>query len=127
MLPVQAMPDVTRRALRAGKAVLQEKPVAGTVAGALETLAVAREVAERARKKKEEEEGKENKGAAAAAATTVLPVFALAENYRSESGVLAAAEAAREVVASSPKVTTITLVGNMPMDSKNRYSGSKWR
>ena len=121
VLPVQAMPSVARRALRAGKAVLQEKPVAGTVAEALETLAAAREAAEKAREK----------GA-------VLPVFALAENYRSEPGVLAAAAAARALCfspssASDPSgtndnnVTTLSLVGNMPMNAANRYHGSAWR
>ena len=37
VLPVQAMPRVACRALAAGKAVLQEKPVAGKVAEALES------------------------------------------------------------------------------------------
>lgn len=120
VLPVQAMPSVARAALRAGKAVLQEKPVAGTVTGALESLAVAREVAAEA-------------AAAAAGEAAVLPVFALAENYRSEPGVLAAAAAARGFssgdtdATNKNNVTTVSLVGNMPMNALNRYHGSAWR
>ena len=83
ILPVQAMPSVARRALAAGKAVLQEKPVAGTVTEALKTLEAAREAAAAAAKK--------NKN------SNLFPVFALAENYRSEPGVLAAADAARKL------------------------------
>ena len=125
ILPVQAMPSVARRALAAGKAVLQEKPVAGTVAQALETLAAAREAARKS--------GRDG---------PLLPVFALAENYRSEPGVLAAAEASRRLASPSPSppsssspsssspgsnASTISLVGNMPMNSSNRYHGSRWR
>ena len=119
VLPVQAMPSVARRALRAGKAVLQEKPVAGTVAEALETLAVAREAAAAAKEK----------GGGGGGKNPLLPVFALAENYRSEPGVLAAAAAASELSppSASSGVTTISLVGNMPMDRSNRYHGSRWR
>ena len=71
---------------------------------------------------------------ASAPGAALFPVFALAENYRSEPGVLAAAEAARKLASlSSPdengsdNVTTLSLVGNMPMNSGNRYHGSKWR
>lgn len=117
ILPVQAMPSVARRALAAGKAVLQEKPVAGTVTEALKTLEAAREAAAAAAKK--------NKN------SNLFPVFALAENYRSEPGVLAAADAARKLSDPTSKkgnnVTTVSLVGNMPMNRSNRYHGSQWR
>ena len=117
ILPVQIMPSVARRALAAGRAVLQEKPVAGTVAEALETLAAAREAAAAFR----EEEGERAPG--------VSPVFALAENYRSEPGVLAAGAAARGLSGNGRdnNVTTVSLVGNMPMNASNRYHGSAWR
>lgn len=96
VLPVQAMPAVTARALAAGKAVLQEKPVAPTVEAARALI----------------------KAAAAHAAA-----LAVAENYRSEPGVAAAAA---EAAAVGP-LTSLSLVANMPMDAGNRYFASAWR
>ena len=98
VLPVQAMPAVVSRALAAGKAVLQEKPVAPTVGAA---VAVAR----------------------VAAASGV--VWALAENYRSEPGVAAlAAAASPPAIGLAIKAD---LAANMPMNAANRYHGSVWR
>ena len=71
ILPAQVLDAVAIRCLAAGKHVLQEKPVAATVARAAAVRA-------------------------AAAATPSL-VLAVAENYRSESGVLAAAAAAASI------------------------------
>lgn len=97
ILPVQALADAAERALAAGKHVLQEKPVAATVTRAAAVRAVA-------------------------AANPSL-VLAVAENYRSEPGVLAAATAAATV----GDVTGISLVANMPMNEANRYFSSAWR
>ena len=99
ILPVQVMPAISERMLAAGKHVLQEKPVAGTVERARALIAAA---------------------AAAAPAARLC----IAENYRSEPGVLAAATAAATAIGAP---TTITLTAAMPMDESNRYFRSEWR
>ena len=98
-LPVQAMPEVVARALRAGKAVLQEKPVAPTVEAATAVAQVA--------------------------AGLSSSIWALAENYRSEPGVAALAAAAS--ASSIGPAIKLDLTANMPMNETNRYHGSTWR
>jgi predicted dehydrogenase len=112
ILPVQAMPGVVTAALAAGKAVLQEKPVAPTVKAATEVAKAALA----ARRKAEADSN-------TPLSPLVLPVWCLAENYRSEPGVAATAAATRTL----RSVIKIDLVANMPMDGANRYHGSAWR
>ena len=99
ILPVQVMPDISERMLAAGKHVLQEKPVAPTVQRARALIA-----------------------ATAAAAPSAR--LCIAENYRSEPGVIATAAAAATAIGAP---TAITLTAAMPMDESNRYFGSEWR
>lgn len=98
VLPVQVMLQVAQKCLKAGKHVLQEKPVAQSV-----------EVVNLAIKEFHQ--------------LSQQPVWALAENYRSEQGF----QKACRMMHALGTIIKLDLVADMPMNSSNKYFGSQWR
>lgn len=98
VLPIQAQPAVVARALRAGKHVLQEKPVGATVEQGLETLATWRGLAK-------------------------PPIWAVAENFRFEP----AMHFARRQVAALGGTRLVLVDIEVPMRRANKYYTSAWR
>eukprot|EP00850_Spirogloea_muscicola_P017811 SM000156S02167 [mRNA] locus=s156:174236:178098:- [translate_table: standard] len=111
-------PDIVVRALRAGKHVIQEKPVAASmtpqsphsskplysslsVQKALETLEVYKSL----------QGGQHGL------------IWAVAENYRFEAGLMKAAELVKEL----GKLMMVELFVEAPMNTGNRYYSSQWR
>ncbi|KAL3140220.1 hypothetical protein ABBQ38_004496 [Trebouxia sp. C0009 RCD-2024] len=105
VLPVQVMLKVAIQALRAGKHVLQEKPAANSVDAV--NLAIKEYCTNFGRRVDNSE----------------LPVWALAENYRSEQGF----RKASQLMPQLGTVIKIDLVADMPMNSSNKYFPSQWR
>lgn len=105
VLPVDVAPKVTLRCLAAGKHVLQEKPAAPDVATALKARAAASRQEHRSR--------------------PFPPVWAIAENYRSER----VFRAARTIISSGAvgDIIKLDLVADMPMNKANKYFSSQWR
>lgn len=97
-LPVQAMLELTQRALALGKHVLQEKPVALTVEEAIPAIKAYR-------------------------ADPKPPVWGIAENYRSEF----VFRRVKELVDSLGHVFKIDLVADFPIKAANKYYNSAWR
>lgn len=97
-LPVQAMPQIAAQALAKGKHVLQEKPVAPTVAEALPAIQAYR-------------------------SNPSLPVWALAENYRSEY----VFRRVKALVGSLGDIIKIDLIADFPIKAHNKYFNSAWR
>lgn len=98
VLPVQVMLQVAIRCLKAGKHVLQEKPVAQSVE------AVKAAIIEHQQHHDQ-------------------PVWALAENYRSEQGFRKAGQLIHQL----GSIIKLDLIADMPMNSSNKYFGSQWR
>ncbi|KAG2489321.1 hypothetical protein HYH03_012153 [Edaphochlamys debaryana] len=106
VLPVQASLPVVERCLAAGKAVVQEKPVAGTVEQAQAVIRAYR-----------------TKLLPAAPSPQAAPLWMFAENYRYEAVFVAACRRVKEV----GRVIKIDLICDLPMDERNRYFSSAWR
>ncbi|EFJ42235.1 hypothetical protein VOLCADRAFT_119466 [Volvox carteri f. nagariensis] len=96
---------VVERCLAAGKAVVQEKPVAATVEGALRAIASYR------------------RAVGEAVDPQRTPLWMFAENYRYESVFVAASRRVSEL----GKIIKLDLIADLPMDERNRYYGSTWR
>ncbi|GLC46186.1 hypothetical protein PLESTB_001199000 [Pleodorina starrii] len=107
VLPVQAALKIVERCLAAGKAVVQEKPVAATVTEALGAI-------ERYRRAVAEAE---------AQGPQRTPLWLFAENYRYEAVFVAACQRVSEL----GKIIKLDLIADLPMDERNRYFGSSWR
>lgn len=103
VLPAQVQPAVVRRALKAGKHVIQEKPVGASVSEALETLSAYKELHASGRKGL---------------------IWGVAENYRFEPALI---EAARRVKEDMGRVMMAEVVVEAPMNGKNPYFSSPWR
>lgn len=101
VLPVQVMLQVAVKALKAGKHVLQEKPVAQSVEAVKSAL--------------RDHHHQQNK--------TPQPTWAVAENYRSEQGFRKACQ----LIDQLGSIIKLDLVADMPMNSSNKYYGSQWR
>lgn len=99
-LPILTQPAVVTRALRAGKHVLQEKPVAGSVEVGLKTMAFYN-----------------------ALPTATRPIWAVAENYRFEP----AFHAAAALVKSLGTMVSVMVTIDVPMTKTNKYFGCEWR
>ncbi|GIL49202.1 hypothetical protein Vafri_5349 [Volvox africanus] len=105
VLPVQAALKIVQRCLAAGKAVVQEKPVAATVAEAVEAISAYR------------------RAVAEAQTPQRMPLWMFAENYRYEAVFAAASRRVSEI----GRVIKLDLIADLPMDERNRYFGSAWR
>eukprot|EP00798_Chlamydomonas_sp_ICE-L_P021930 gene21930-28976_t len=100
VLPVQVALGICERALAAGKNVIMEKPVSGTVADATASIAKYHALPG------------ENR-----------PLWCLAENYRYEEVFLAACR----MTPSLGTIIKMDLVADLPMDERNKYYVSQWR
>jgi predicted dehydrogenase len=114
VLPILSQPGIVMRALRAGKHVLQEKPVAGSVEVGLQTMhsyqALQQDLLE------EEEE-------ATASASPSPPIWAVAENYRFEP----AFDEAGKLVRSLGTMVAVSVSIEVPMTKSNKYFDCEWR
>ncbi|KAL2631603.1 hypothetical protein R1flu_016289 [Riccia fluitans] len=102
VLPAQVQLDVVIRALKAGKHVLQEKPVGTNVAEIRNALKQYHEIA---------------------ASGVQPPIWAVAENYRFEPALM---EAAKWVKEAGP-VFSVHVTAEAAMNSSNPYFSSTWR
>ncbi|KAG1678880.1 hypothetical protein FOA52_003548 [Chlamydomonas sp. UWO 241] len=98
VLPVQVALQVVTQALAAGKHVIEEKPVAGSVELACAAIA-------------------EYRGMKSSA------LWMIAENYRYEDAYSEACTIAKTI----GTITKLDLVADMAMDEKNKYFNSAWR
>lgn len=98
VLPVHVSGEVVMRALRAGKHVISEKPIAPTIEEARENIEAYRAL---------------NNGA----------VWNIAENFRYED----VFEAQADLVAKIGNVVKMDLLADMPMSEGNKYFTSAWR
>ncbi|GIL73896.1 hypothetical protein Vretifemale_4004, partial [Volvox reticuliferus] len=105
VLPVQAALKIVQRCLVAGKAVVQEKPVAATVTEAAEAISAYR------------------RAVAEAQTPQRTPLWMFAENYRYEAVFVAASRRVSEI----GRIIKLDLIADLPMDERNRYFGSAWR
>ncbi|GAX80331.1 hypothetical protein CEUSTIGMA_g7769.t1 [Chlamydomonas eustigma] len=103
VLPVQSALKVVQDALSAGKHVIEEKPIAGTVSEGITAI-------------------KQYRGLQGQLGPS--PLWMLAENYRYEAVFEAACQIAPGVLGS---IIKLDLVANMAMDKTNKYYGSAWR
>eukprot|EP00850_Spirogloea_muscicola_P009628 SM000054S18114 [mRNA] locus=s54:548318:551599:+ [translate_table: standard] len=95
-------PEVVIKALRAGKHVLQEKPVGATVAAGLEILQVYRNIA---------------------SSGGPSPIWAVAENFRFETGLT---EAGR-LVRTMGRLMLVEVNIEVAMNPRNKYFACEWR
>eukprot|EP00850_Spirogloea_muscicola_P007886 SM000041S15445 [mRNA] locus=s41:145879:149296:+ [translate_table: standard] len=95
-------PEVVIKALRAGKHVLQEKPVGATLAAGLEILQAYRNIA---------------------SSGGPSPIWAVAENFRFETGL---AEAGR-LVRTMGRLMLVEVNVEVAMNPRNKYFACEWR
>lgn len=98
----QVQVELTLQAIKAGKHVLQEKPASSNVLEALEALNIYKSIH---------------------ASKTPAPIWAVAENYRFEVGLMQAARLVKEV----GDIMAVEMIAEAPMNSSNPYFGSEWR
>ncbi len=99
VLPILSQPGIVMRALRAGKHVLQEKPVAGSVEIGLQAMHAYHGMHHEA------------------------PIWAVAENYRFEP----AFDEAGKLVKSLGTMVAVTVAIEVPMTKSNKYFDCEWR
>ncbi|XP_024542125.1 uncharacterized protein YMR315W [Selaginella moellendorffii] len=99
VLPAQVQLEYVQRALKSGKHVLQEKPIGPTLSDVRDVLSYHSGMGSQA------------------------PVWAVAENYRFEPGLI---EAAR-LVKSIGDMMSFEVIVELPMNSSNPYYSSAWR
>lgn len=99
VLPVQGALPIVRRALKAGKHVIEEKPVAADIDAAMEALRFYHSLDK-------------------------PPLWMLAENYRYED---VFQEACRLAPSTLGKIIKLDLVADMAMDKNNKYYSTSWR
>lgn len=98
-LPILSQPAIVRRALCAGKHVLQEKPVAGSVTVGLQNVSFYHSLPNPA------------------------PIWIVAENYRFEP----AFHSAAAMVKTLGTMVSVTVTIDVPMTVSNKYFGCEWR
>jgi len=102
VLPAQAQLEIVLRALKAGKHVIQEKPVSSSVAEARDAWSAYQALA-----------GKDVK----------LPIWAVAENYRFEPALIQAGKFVKDLGA----IMGVQVLIEAPMNSSSPYFSSTWR
>ncbi|KAG6543456.1 hypothetical protein Mapa_015126 [Marchantia paleacea] len=103
VLPILVQPGIVFRALCAGKHVLQEKPIAGTMSEGIKSL----------RNFTSHFEGCEDK----------IPIWAVAENFRFEP----AFYKAQKIIKGLGSVVVVQVNIEVPMNAKSKYFESEWR
>ncbi|KAK3940409.1 hypothetical protein QBC46DRAFT_385315 [Diplogelasinospora grovesii] len=102
-LPILSQPDVVEKALRAGKHVLSEKPIAGDVQKGQELVSMYRGLAD----------GR--------------PIWAVAENFRYTASLVYAAQKVKELREVGGELTTFRLQQNGFVKRDNKYWNTEWR
>ncbi|KAJ7563929.1 hypothetical protein O6H91_03G130800 [Diphasiastrum complanatum] len=102
VLAGQAQLEIVHQALKAGKHVLQEKPIGPNVAEVRNAISLYRTLH---------------------ATGGQAPIWALAENYRFEPGLLKASDLVRDL----GDMMAVEVIVELPMEESNPYFSSSWR
>ncbi|CAM6083343.1 unnamed protein product [Calypogeia fissa] len=102
VLPILSQPKIVTKVLQSGKHVLQEKPIAGTVAEGIATLRTFAELNVQ---------------------KSPSPIWAVAENFRFEPAFVEAQEMIKEL----GTMLFVQVNIEVPMNSGNKYFHNEWR